>query len=78
LEFVRYVILLREDTVTTSPLTTAAILEWQRRSAWGGAAAAPRAAKFGLVAPEDGRPMAAETMILPLTPDESWKALDVV
>jgi hypothetical protein len=26
--------------------------------------------QFGLVAPEDGRPAAAETMILPLTPDE--------
>jgi len=61
-----------------SPLTTAAILEWRRRSSWGGAAAARRGqrgeSQFGLVVPEDVRPSEAETMILPRTPYKSLVA----
>jgi len=62
-------------------LTTAAILvlEWRRRSTWGGAAAARRGQRggvpvhnrVGLVAPEDVRPSDAEMLILPRTPDEA-------
>ena len=58
-----------------SPLTTAAIVEWRRRSAGGRAAVVcpmqQGGGQVGLVVPEDVGPAEAETVILPRTPDEA-------
>jgi len=54
-----------------SSLTTAATVEWRRRSAEGGAAAARRGRRAGAPGRLGGPPAEAKAMVLPLTPDEA-------